>query len=193
MRGLPAEAQAAPVAQGAAVVRPPDISELLAQARDTYRRQVAGGEAAAQAASGMEADVGELSAQALGASRPRGGVSTPQVTTRAEEAKEELSGEASSEGPSTGRGVTGMQGRMADDGAVEPRGERAEVEGVEDWMWEWREWRQVAPGEPCPAGLVYSMDLNAGTSCARLPDNLRARLDAVEAARLGHMYHRCPA
>ena len=52
-------------------------------------------------------------------------------------------------------------------------------------MWEWREWRQVAPGEPCPAGLVYSMDLHAGTSCARLPDNLRARLDAVEAARGG--------
>ena len=52
-------------------------------------------------------------------------------------------------------------------------------------MWKWREWRQVAPGEPCPAGLVYSMDLNAGTTCARLPDNLRARPDAVEAARGG--------
>ena len=52
-------------------------------------------------------------------------------------------------------------------------------------MWEWREWRQVAPGEPCPAGLVYSINLHAGTSCARLPDNLRARLDAVEAARGG--------
>ena len=52
-------------------------------------------------------------------------------------------------------------------------------------MWEWREWRQVAPGEPCPAGLAYSMDLHAGTSWARLPDNLRARLDAAEAARGG--------
>ena len=52
-------------------------------------------------------------------------------------------------------------------------------------MWEWQEWRQVAPGEPCPAGLVYSMDLHAGTSCARLPDNMRARLYAVEAARGG--------
>ena len=70
-------------------------------------------------------------------------------------------------------------------GVVEPSGERAKVEGVEDWMWEWREWRHVAPGEPCPAGLAYSMDLHAGTSCARLPDNLRARLDAVEAARGG--------
>ena len=50
-------------------------------------------------------------------------------------------------------------------------------------MWEWREWRQVAPGEPCPAGLAYSMDLHAGTSWARLPANLRARLDAAEAAR----------
>ena len=52
-------------------------------------------------------------------------------------------------------------------------------------MWEWREWRQVAPGEPCPAGLAYSMDLHAGTSWARLPANLRARLDAAEAARGG--------
>ena len=43
----------------------------------------------------------------------------------------------------------------------------------------------MAPGEPYPAGLVYSMDLQAGTSCARLPDNMRARLDAVEAARGG--------
>ena len=43
----------------------------------------------------------------------------------------------------------------------------------------------MAPGEPCPAGLTYSMDLHVGTSWARLPDNLRARLDAVEAARGG--------
>ena len=68
-------------------------------------------------------------------------------------------------------------------GVVEPSGEHAKVEGVEDWMWEWREWRHVVPREPCPAGLVYSMDLHAGTSCARLPDNLRERLDAAEAAR----------
>ena len=72
-----------------------------------------------------------------------------------------------------------------DSGVVEPSRERAKVEEVEDWMWEWRKWRQVALGEPCPAGLVYSMDLHAGTSCARLPDDLRARLDAVEAARGG--------
>ena len=70
-------------------------------------------------------------------------------------------------------------------GVVEPSGERAKEEGVEDRMWEWRDWRQVAPGEPCPAGLAYSMDLHAVTSWARLPDNLRARLDAVEAARGG--------
>ena len=44
-------------------------------------------------------------------------------------------------------------------------------------------WAPVAPGEPCPAGLAYSMDLHAGTSWARLPNNLRAQLDAVEAAR----------
>ena len=56
---------------------------------------------------------------------------------------------------------------------------------MENLMWEWSEWRQVAPGEPCPAGLVYRMDLNAGNRCARLPDNLRARLEAVEVARSG--------
>ena len=44
---------------------------------------------------------------------------------------------------------------------------------------------QMAPGEPCAAGLAYSMDLHAGTRWARLPDNLRARLDAAEAARGG--------
>ena len=76
-----------------------------------------------------------------------------------------MSGEAGSEGPSTGWGVAGMQERVAEEGAMVSRGERTEVEGVEDWMWEWKEWCQMAPGEPCPAGLLYSMDLNAGTSC----------------------------
>ena len=65
------------------------------------------------------------------------------------------------------------------DGVVEPSGRRTKGEGVEDWMWEWREWRQVAPGEPCPAGLVYSMDLHAGTSWAR------ARQPAGKAGRGG--------
>ena len=41
----------------------------------------------------------------------------------------------------------------------------------------------MGPGEPCPAGLVFSMDLTAGTNCAQLPDRLRAELDAAEAAR----------
>ena len=45
------------------------------------------------------------------------------------------------------------------------------------------EGRQVAPREPCPAGPVYSMDLDVATSYARFPDKLRARLDAAEAAR----------
>ena len=143
MGGLPAEVQAAPAAQEAAAARPRDISELLAQALDTYRREVAGGEGAAQAAWGNEADVGELIVQALAA-----------VTPRTEEAKEELSEEAGSGGQGIERGVRETQARASDDGAVEPSGERAKVEGVEDWMWEWREWRQVAPGEPCPAGLV---------------------------------------
>ena len=66
-----------------------------------------------------------------------------------------------------------------------PSSQAGNVQRLEDWMWEWRERRQVAPGEPCTAWLVYSMDLHAGTSCARLPDNLWARLDAGEAARGG--------
>ena len=174
MGGLTAEVQAANAAQEAAAAGPRDISELLAQALDAYRREAAGDEGAAQAAPGSEADVGELIAQALAA-----------VAPRTEEAKEEPSEGADSGGRGTGRGVQETQAQAMGSGVVEPSGERAKVEGVEDWMWEWREWRQVAPGEPCPAGLVYSMDLHAGTSCARLPDNLRARLDAVEAARGG--------
>ena len=172
--GPTAEVQAAHAAQEAAAAGPRDISELFAQALDAYRWEAAGGEGAAQAAPGSEADVGELIAQALAA-----------VAPRMEEAKEEPSEGADSGGQGTERGVHETQAQAMDSGVVEPSGERAKVEGVEDWMREWREWRQVAPGEPCPAGLVYSMDLHAGTSCARLPDNLRARLDAVEAARGG--------
>ena len=161
-------------AREAAAARPRDIGELLAQALDAYRREAAGGEGAAQAAPGSEADVGELIAQALAAVTPGTG-----------EANEEPSEGADSGGQGTERGVQETQARATDSGAVEPSGERAKVEGVEDWMWEWRGRRQVAPGEPCPAGLVYNMDLHAGTNCARLPDNVRARLDAVEAARGG--------
>ena len=71
MRELPAEVQVAPAAKDAAAARPRDSSELLAQAVDTYRREVAGGEGAAQAAPGKEADVGELIAQALAVVTPR--------------------------------------------------------------------------------------------------------------------------
>ena len=52
-------------------------------------------------------------------------------------------------------------------------------------MWEWREWRRVAPGEPCRSGLVFSMDVTTGTKHAQLPDHLRARLDTAEAASGG--------
>ena len=139
---------------------PSDISELLVQALDTYR-----GEWAAPVAMGTE-DFGELIAQAVAASRPKGEVSTPDVAKRAEEAVKKLSGEADSEGTSTERGMGGMQEKVANQGAMATCGERAEIEGVEDWMWEWRGWRQVASREPCPAGLVYSMDVDTGTSHA---------------------------
>ena len=42
-----------------------------------------------------------------------------------------------------------------------------------------------APRDPCPAKPVYSMDLATCTSRARLPGNLRARLNAAEGARGG--------
>ena len=170
MGGPTAGERAEDAAQEAAAAGPRDMSELLAQALDAYRRAAAGSEGAAPAAPGGEADVDELIAQALAA-----------VAPRKEGAQEEPSERVDSGGQDTGRGVPEAMGS----GVLEPSRESAKEEGVEDWMWEWQDWRQVAPGKPCPAGLAYSMDLHAGTSWARLPDNLRARLDAVEATRGG--------
>ena len=158
--------RAGDAAQEAAVDGPRDISELLAQALEAYRRTAAGSDGAAPEG----ADAGELIAQALAA-----------VALRTEGAKEKPSEAVSSGGQDAGRGVPEAQTPAEGGGVVEPSGRRAKGEGLEDWMWEWREWRQVASGEPCPAGLAYSMDLHAGTSWARLPANLRARLDAAEA------------
>ena len=166
--------RAGDAAQEAAAAGSRDISELLAQGLDAYRRTAAGGDGAAPEAPGRGADAGELIAQALAA-----------VAPRAEGAKEKQSEVVASRGQDAGRGVPDAQAPAVGGGVVEPSGRRAKGEGVEDWMWEWREWRQVAPGELCPAGLVYSMDLHAGTSWPRLPDNLRARLDAAEATRGG--------
>ena len=156
--------------QEAAVAGPRDMSELLVQALEAYRRTAAGSDGAAPEG----ADAGELIAQALAA-----------VAPRTEGAKGKPSEAVSSGGQNAGRGVPEAQTPAEGGGVVEPSGRRAKGEGVEDWMWEWREWRQVAPGEPCPAGLAYSMDLHAGTSWAWLPANLRARLDAAQAARGG--------
>ena len=166
--------QAGDAAREAAAAGPRDISELLAQALEAYRRTAAGGDGAAPEAPGRGADAGELIAQALAA-----------VAPRAEGAKEKPSKVVASGGQDAGRGVPEAQAPAEGGGVVEPSGRRAKGEGVEDWMLEWREWCQVAPCEPCPAGLAYSMDLDAGTSWARLPDNLRAPLDAAEAARGG--------
>ena len=162
--------RAGDAAQEAAVAGPRDISELLAQALEEYRRTaVRSGGAAPEGA-----DAGELIAQALAA-----------VAPRTEGAKETPTEAVSSGGQGAGRGVPKAQTPAEGGGVVEPSGGRAKGEEVEGWMWEWREWRQVAPGEPCPAGLAYRMDLHAGTSWARLPADLRARLDAAEAARGG--------
>ena len=84
MTGSPAAVQAAPVAQGAAVASAPDISELLAQAPERYRRGAADGEQAEPAATGRDGNVGELIARARAASRQKGVVNTPDVVTGAE-------------------------------------------------------------------------------------------------------------
>ena len=165
-----ARERAGDAAQEAAVAGPRDISELLTQAPEEYRRTAVGSGGAAPEG----ADAGELIAQALAA-----------VAPRTEGAKETPTEAVSSGGQGAGRGVPKAQTPAEGGGVVEPSGGRAKGEEVEGWMWEWREWRQVAPGEPCPAGLAYRMDLHAGTSWARLPANLRARLDAAEAARGG--------
>ena len=162
--------RAGDAAQEAALAGPRDISELLAQALEAYRRTAAGSGGAAP----ERADAGELIAQTLAA-----------VAPRTEGANETPTEAVSSGRQDAGPGVPKTQTPAEGGGVVEPSGGHAKREGVEDWMWEWREWRQVAPGEPCPAGLAYSMDLHAGTSWARLPANLRVRLDAAEAARGG--------
>ena len=162
--------QAGDAAQEAAMAGLRDISELLAQALEAYRLTAAGGDGAAP----ERADAGELIAQALAA-----------VAPRAEWAKEKPSEVVALGGQDAERGVPEAQTPAEGGWVVEPSGRRAKEEGVEEWMWEWREWRQVAPGEPCLAGRAFSMDLHAGTSWARLPDNLRAWLDAAEAARGG--------
>ena len=92
MKGQPAAVQATPVAKGAAVACPPDISELLEQALEKYRREAAGGAEAEPAATGMDTDhsgIGAPIAQALAAKRQQGAVSTGDVATVAEEAVEE--------------------------------------------------------------------------------------------------------
>ena len=88
MKGLPAAVQAVPLAQGLAVAGPPDFSKLLALALETYRRAAAGGEQAEPPATGTEAEVGELIAQALAASRQQGVESMAAVATGEEEAVE---------------------------------------------------------------------------------------------------------
>ena len=138
----------------------------------------------------MDADhssMGALIAQVLAASRQQGAVSTRDVARMAEDAVGEQVGvdqpsDVDAGRTSAERSIEQMQEGAADQGAVAPYVGRTVVEEVEGWMWEWREWRTVASGEPCPARLVFSMALTTGTNHARLPDRLRALFDAAEAA-----------
>ena len=108
-------------AQEAAAAGPHDISELLAQALEAYRRTVAGGAGAAPEGPGRGADAGELIAQALAA-----------VAPRAEGAKEKPSEVVASGGHDAGRDVPEAQAPAEGGGVVEPSGRRATGEGVED-------------------------------------------------------------
>ena len=97
-------------AQEAAVAGPRDISELLAQALEEYRRTaVRSGGAAPEGA-----DAGELIAQALAA-----------VAPRTEGAKERSTEAVSSGGQDAGRGVPKAQTPAGGGGVVEPSGGRA--------------------------------------------------------------------
>ena len=102
--------QAGDAAKEAAVAGPRDISELLAQALEAYRRTAAGSEGAAP----ERADAGELIAQALAA-----------VAPRAEGAKEKPSEAVASGGQDAGRGVPEAQTPAEGGGVVEPSGRRA--------------------------------------------------------------------
>ena len=130
-------------AQEAAAVGPRDISELLAQALDAYRRTTAGGDGAAPEAPGTGADAGELIAQALAT-----------VAPRAEGAKERPSEVVASGGQDAGRRVPEAQAAAEGSGVVEPSGRRAKGEGVENWMWEWREWRDMVTVQEANLGWV---------------------------------------
>ena len=103
-------------------------------------------------------------AGALAASRQQGAVGSLDVATVAEEAVGEPVELGQPRDVDTGRtsaerSVERMQDGAVDQRAAAPCGGRTEGEEVEEWMWNWTEWRRVAPGEPCPAGMVFSKDL----------------------------------
>ena len=66
--------------------------------------------------------------------------------------------------------------------SVAPCRGRTVVEGVEGWMWQCMEWREVALRVPCPAGLELHMDFTTGPNRAWLPDRPRALLNTAEVA-----------
>ena len=102
--------RAGDAAQEAAVAGPRDISELLAQALEAYRRTAAGSDGAAPGG----ADAGELIAQALAAVGPR-----------TEGAKETQTEAVSSGRQDAGRAVLKAQTPAEGGGVVEPSGGRA--------------------------------------------------------------------
>ena len=137
--------QAGDAAQEAAVAGPRDISDLLAQALEAYRRTAAGSDGAAPEG----ADAGELIAQALAA-----------VAPRAEGAKEKPSEAVASGGQDAGRGVPEAPTPAEGGGVLEPSGRRAKGQGVEDWSGaRWhpvsrvrRGWRIARTSMRAPAG-----------------------------------------
>ena len=199
MTGLPAAVQAKPAAEGAAAASLPDISGLLEQALAKCRQEAASSGQMEPAAAGVDtaghSGISVLIEQALAAGRQQEMVSAQGVATIAGEAAGgeiglDQSIDVDAGRTSADRNTDQMQEeaavRAAEGGASQeamaPYRGRTVVEGVEGWMWEWREWHEVVPREPCPAGLEFHIDFATGTNRARLPDRLRALLDAAEAA-----------
>ena len=133
--------------------------------------------------------------QALAASRYEEALGEQDVAAEAEEAVGGEIGRDKSTGYNAGRTSAGrdtdqMQGeaavRVAKVGAkreaVAHYGGRTAVEGLEGWMWEWREWPMVPARETRPGKLEFQMYFATGSSRARLPADLRERLEAAEAA-----------
>ena len=75
-----------------------------------------------------------------------------------DEAGRERDGQQSG-GPVQEEPAVQASGMGTSQGGVAMGAARAAAMGVAQWMWGWRDWRVVLPGELCPARLEYNMDM----------------------------------